>query len=94
MQGAEWCFTEILFVLVNGDKANADNKEVKGRHLSLGLCPERQGVVWKEVLHQKWDFGEDLKIILCSQALNLLLELCLKTWCVTSHLVYVTLLGF
>lgn len=27
VQRAEWCFTEILFVLVNGDKANADNKE-------------------------------------------------------------------
>lgn len=67
MQRAEWCFTEILFVLGNDDKANADNKEVKGRHTSLGLCPERQGAGWKEGLHQKWDFEEDLKTILCSQ---------------------------
>lgn len=65
MQGAEWCFTEILYVLVNGDKANADNKEV--RHLSLGLCPERQVVGWKEALHHNRDFEEDLKVILCSQ---------------------------
>lgn len=54
VQRAEWCFTEILFVLVNGNKANEDNKEeVKGRHLHLGLCPEMQGVGWKEVLLQK-----------------------------------------
>lgn len=42
-------------------------------------CALKIKVLDGKVLLQKWDFKEDLKMILSSQTLNFLLELCFKT---------------